>query len=238
MSSAFRIKVGFLRRTVPLRLAKPRLNPHSDPKLIVSLTSFPARIKTVWATIETLLRQTKKPDAIILVLSIEEFPTKRLPRSLRALERRGMTVMWVEEDIGSFKKLIPARHGYPEATVVTVDDDILYAADMLERLIEASVPRPDWIVGHRGWDPEIHEGSFTPYYEWMRARRKAGPHSDPKEVLLTTGGGTLLPPGTPPDWPLLDTALIRELSPSCDDVWLWGVAKATGVKREQVLHWS
>ena len=40
-----------------------------DTRLIVSLTSFPARIKTVHQTINTLLRQTVKPDHIILWLS-------------------------------------------------------------------------------------------------------------------------------------------------------------------------
>lgn len=230
-SSLARTKGRFLRRTLSLRRGKPHLDPRPNPDLVVSLTSFPARIATVWATVETLLRQTRLPDAIILVLSLEEFPSRRLPRSLRSLERRGMTIMWVEENIGSFKKLIPARHAYPAATIVTVDDDFLYAPDMLERLVEVSLTRPGWIVGHRGWDPEMDEDSYTPYYDWMKARRRGGPHSDPNEVLLTTGGGTLFPANTPPDWLLLDLNLIRELSPSCDDIWSWGVAKATGVKR-------
>ena len=35
-------------------------------KIIVSLTSFPARINRVWIVIETILRQTQKPDMIVL----------------------------------------------------------------------------------------------------------------------------------------------------------------------------
>ena len=37
--------------------------------IIVSLTSYPKRIGTVWLTIETLLRQSVKPDEIILWLA-------------------------------------------------------------------------------------------------------------------------------------------------------------------------
>ena len=42
-------------------------------KVIVSLTSYPKRINTVWITIETLLRQSFKPDKIILWLATDQF---------------------------------------------------------------------------------------------------------------------------------------------------------------------
>lgn len=45
----------------------------SEKKIVVSLTSFPARIKKVHIVIESLLNQTIKPDKIILWLSKEQF---------------------------------------------------------------------------------------------------------------------------------------------------------------------
>ena len=42
-------------------------------KVVVSLTSYPKRIGTVWITIETLLRQNVKPDVIILWLAKSQF---------------------------------------------------------------------------------------------------------------------------------------------------------------------
>lgn len=226
-----RLKGKFLLRTLPLRIRQPTIVAKEDPKLVVSLTSFPARITTVWASIETLMRQTLLPDAIVLVLSLDEFPGKRLPRSLRSLERRGLTVRWVSVNTGSFKKLLPTRLAFPQATIVTVDDDILYSRNMLALLVEEHTRHPECIVGHRGWDPIVIEQGYAPYHEWTRAKRRAGPDSDPSEVLLTGGAGALYPPNTPPDWLLLDIELARELSPLSDDVWCWGVAKATGVKR-------
>src|ERR1035437_9478438 len=38
----------------------------TEDKVIVSLTSFPVRIGRLWLVIETILRQTLKPEKIIL----------------------------------------------------------------------------------------------------------------------------------------------------------------------------
>ena len=47
-----------------------------DELYIVSLTSFPARMEDIWITIETILRQSFKPDKIILWLGQDKFPGK------------------------------------------------------------------------------------------------------------------------------------------------------------------
>ena len=58
--------------------------------IIVSLTSYPKRIGTVWLTIETLLRQSVKPDEIILWLAQEQFKSiDVLPRELIELQKCG-----------------------------------------------------------------------------------------------------------------------------------------------------
>ena len=59
---------------------------HREETYIVSITSFPARINEIWITIETLLRQSFKPDKIILWLGEEQFPDKQLPESLTMLK--------------------------------------------------------------------------------------------------------------------------------------------------------
>ncbi|MBQ6972263.1 MAG: hypothetical protein IJP86_07890 [Synergistaceae bacterium] len=48
--------------------------------LMVSLTSFPARINTVHKTIHSLMLQDMKPNRIILWLTDEEFPN--IPRNM------------------------------------------------------------------------------------------------------------------------------------------------------------
>src|SRR5690606_41001035 len=50
----------------------------TDKKIIVSLTTFPARIKRVWLVVECLMRQSIKPDIIILYLAESQFPNKEV----------------------------------------------------------------------------------------------------------------------------------------------------------------
>ena len=55
-------------------------------RIIVTLTSFPARVNRLWLVIESLLRQSHKPDMIILWLSKDQFSNlDLLPRSLLKL---------------------------------------------------------------------------------------------------------------------------------------------------------
>ena len=72
-------------------------------KYIVSLTSFPARINEVWICIDSLMRQTFKPDKIILWLADSQFPDRVLPESLRKYEKKGLSICWCD-DLRSYKK--------------------------------------------------------------------------------------------------------------------------------------
>ena len=55
--------------------------------VVISFTSYPARINMVNRVIESLFRQREQVDEIILWLSIEEFPEKynNLPENLTNL---------------------------------------------------------------------------------------------------------------------------------------------------------
>ena len=79
-----------------------------NPLLIVSLTSYPLRMKTIHFTLHTLLNQSIKPDKIILWLAKEQFPRreKDVPRRIRRLRKYGLSIEWCN-DIRSYKKLIP-----------------------------------------------------------------------------------------------------------------------------------
>lgn len=76
-------------------------------KIIVSLTSFNKRIGRVWIVIESILRQTCKPDMIILWLSKEEFPSMEcLPKKLLRLQKRGLIINLREGNLMSHKNII------------------------------------------------------------------------------------------------------------------------------------
>ena len=119
-----------------------------NPKVIVSLTTFPGRINIVYKTISTLLTQTVKPDEVILWLAEEQFPTKELPENLTRLQKFGLTIKWCE-DIRSFKKLIPTLKENPNDIIITTDDDYYYDKDLIKTLLEEHQKYPDCIIGGR-----------------------------------------------------------------------------------------
>ena len=107
-----------------------------EQKIIVSLTTFPKRIDSVWITIETLLRQTVKPDEVILWLAKQQFDDLNvLPQKLLDLQRRGLTIRFCD-DLRSHKKYFYVMQEYPKDIIVLVDDDMFYPKDTINKLIK------------------------------------------------------------------------------------------------------
>ena len=208
-------------------LPGPSLPAVENPALIVSVTSFPARIENAWITIETIFRQRLKPDRIVLVLSEEEFADRKLPERIERQRARGLEILWSPGNMRSFKKLLPVRERYPEAVIVVVDDDVLYEPWILPQLVAAHRRNPGAIIGHRGRVPRLEQGRLAPYATWPMANRET-PHD---RVLLTGAGGILFPPHVLPDAELLDYETARQLCPHADDVWFWAIALKAGVPR-------
>ena len=193
--------------------------------VIASLTSYPARIGQAWLAIETLLRQTVRPNQLLLVLSREEFPEQKLPSKIINQTRRGLTVLWVDNNGKSFDKLLPARALFPGETIVTFDDDKYFPPSLLENLLKASQTNPSAVIGARGWSMresttpgEIHYGS-----NWKRTT----PGEKGDHVLTPGGNGCLYPPDSlSPLVDSLDSALKH--CPTADDIWFWGALRKKG----------
>ena len=119
-------------------------------ELIISLTSWPGRIKTVHITIESLFEQSLKADKVILWLASEQFPNKEkdLHDELQDLKNNCLEIEWYK-DIRSYKKLIPTLKMYPEAIIVTADDDNIYPVMWLEKLVHSYLKYPKDIHCHR-----------------------------------------------------------------------------------------
>ncbi|MDR0763178.1 MAG: hypothetical protein LBF01_01600, partial [Bacteroidales bacterium] len=105
----------------------------TDETLIVSLTTHGKRIYEVYLAIESILRQTLKPNKIILWLSKNKFNENNIPLILKKQQQRGLEIAFCE-DVKSYTKLIPTLQMYPQAVIITVDDDILYPFDLIENL--------------------------------------------------------------------------------------------------------
>ena len=198
-----------------------------NPKLVVSLTTFPARINVVHKTISTLLEQTLKPDAVVLWLAESQFPNKELPKSLTDLEQFGLTIKWCE-DIKSFKKLIPTLQEYPDDIIITVDDDTYYDKKLIETLYNEYLKRPDCIHARQAFVLKLDKKNNELF---MQARNYTYNSTYlPSFWNEPVGcGGVLYPPHCLHKNVLNKEQFIKEM-PTHDDLWFWGHAIRNNTK--------
>ena len=188
-----------------------------EQQYIVSLTSFPGRINDIWATVETLLRQSFKPDKLILWLFEDQFPGRVLPESLQSLTKRGLTVEFVEKNLRSHTKYYYAFKQYPNAIVITVDDDIYYPKDTLKNLVAMHREHPRAVAANRVHKMEFEGKELKPYRQWSHNNKD---FKEPSYLLVATGaGGVLYPPGSYHD-DIFDDKLFCEICYMADDLWL------------------
>ena len=189
--------------------------------VVISLTSYPARIRTVHQTIETLLNQSIKADKVVLWLAKEQFLNKEkdLPPQLLELTKRGLEIEWCH-DIKSFKKLVPALKKYSESIIVTADDDVLYSADWLKRLLVSYVKDPQYIHCHRAHYMSFEKRQLKPYNKWYQSLTSS---CISYNNFLTGGGGALFPPHCLAG-DVVDEETFMRLCPQADDIWFWAMA--------------
>ena len=195
-------------------------------KLIVSLTTYPARINIIHKTITTLLSQTVKPDEVILWLAEEQFPDKNLPETLTRLKDFGLKIEWCE-DLKSFKKLIPALKKYPDDIIVTVDDDYYYDKGLLEELYNAYLRNPACIHARQAF--VVRKNNAKRFY--LKSRNYVYDHTYlPSFLNEPVGcGGVLYPPGALHK-NVLNTGQFMQELPTHDDLWFWGHALRNNTK--------
>jgi hypothetical protein len=167
-ASTLRRTIGGQRRVLRARwhAIRPRRGrPHQLPaELVVSLTSFPARFPTLHLTIGCLLDQTVRPDRIVLWIANEDMGA--VPKAVTNLERRGLEIRACD-DLRSYKKLVPALESFPDAYIVTADDDLEFARDWLETLVDGVSAQERSIVCHRAHRSSWRaDGRLADYLDW------------------------------------------------------------------------
>lgn len=209
--------------------------PHGLPgPLVVSLTSYPARFGTLDLTLKAILRQTVRPDRLILWL--DRGDEGCLPPAVKALP--GLEVQtcpaW-----RSYKKIVPTLLDAPDSFVVTADDDVYYPTDWLEKLVAAAQDGAR-IACHRAHRIVLKQGLPAPYGEWRH--NVEAPERSPL-TFLTGVSGVIYAPGVfHPDVTRDD--LFPRLAPRSDDVWLYWMHRLAGIEaqkigtRARILEWE
>jgi len=214
-----------LRRRLP---APGGAGPAARPRVVVSLTSTPARIAWLRPTLASLLDQSLRPDAIALNLPLHcerDGRAYAIPAALRSFPE--LRIERCERDLGPATKLIPtlARESDPETCVVAVDDDQIYPRGMLENLVRWSLALPDAALCHRGFRlPRALEHARR---DTRLAERLAAP--EPIEVIQGSAGYLVKPRFFGPA--LLDYCGAPASARSRDDVWISGQLARAGIAR-------
>lgn len=137
-----------------------------DAPVVVSLTSYGTRIRTVHWVVEAIGCGAVRPQRLILWL--EDAPTVADPPGpLAALARRGLEIR-LTQDWGPHKKYYPyvcsvEHHRVP---LVIADDDVLYGKTWLADLLEAHDEHPQEVITYRAHRMALANGAILPYARW------------------------------------------------------------------------
>ena len=217
-----RLRRQWARRGAPAAAPGPRA-------LVVSLTSYPPRFPTLHLTLQSLLLQSYTDRRVVLWIAHQDMA--KLPPAVLALTADGLEIAACD-DLRSFKKLLPALQAWPQATIVTADDDLYYWPEWLQQLVDAAAAGgADEIVAHR-----VHHirhdaaGLPLPYDQW----EFESANTDTSALNFPTGnGGILYPPGIL--GPLAqDRAAYTSLCPSADDIWFYWMGRMNGARYRRV----
>ena len=186
-----------------------------EHEVIVSLTTHSIRIHEVYLAIESIMQGTVKPNRIVLWLAEDEFMGKTLPVTLQKQVARGLEISYCK-DIRSYKKLIPTLQKYPNATIVTIDDDVMYDLDFLEKLVNSHKSIPNVVFSNRIHRMKLDENNMPiSYMDWDWCVNK---YDESKLNFLTGVGGVLYPPHVLPN-EVFNESVFMDICKFADDVW-------------------
>ena len=196
--------------------------------IIVSLTSFPARMKTIHKAIESIIKQSLRPNKIILWLYEKEFPKKEknIPKKVLKFRTHGLLIKYYPTNLKSHLKLIPTLKLYPNSFIITIDDDIYYKRDMIEKLYNSYLKNPKDIHAHR--TSKIIFNKTKNNFDIINEGIDNYNISTYLNILNGVGG-VIYPPNCFNN-DIFNETLIFKLAKTNDDLWFWVQAVLKGTK--------
>ncbi len=191
-----------------------------DNHIVISLTSYYKRFDVVHLTLEALLNQEYQPDKIILWLSQEDIDKTPLPIKVLNLQKRGVDIRIVKENIRSYKKLIYSLKEYPDSYIVTCDDDILYPSWFLKYLVATSNVHTTCIVAYTCRILHLTKHNIFKPYEFSNYVSYAGPSLS----LLPIGASGIMYPPHSLHQEVHNKEIFLKLAPMADDLWFKAMA--------------
>lgn len=184
---------------------------------IVSLTSHSKRINTIHLCLRSVFEQTLRPKKVVLYLDSSLNPNV-IPDNIIPFTQMGLNIIFVSDQIGPHNKYYYTIKHYPNETVITIDDDVIYEKTTFENLLNTHQKYPNSVCANRvKYMVFDNNHLLTPYNDWISEYDKI---LTPSKKLIATGvGGVLYPPNTftKSAFNMLD---IIKLALTADDIWL------------------
>lgn len=152
---------------------------YPNNSIIVSLTTHGSRIEYIHYVLDSLYFQTLRPSNIRLFIAKQEY--QAIPDILKKFEP--WLMICETEDIGSYKKFIPALKEIQENQVlISLDDDFIYPPHLIASLYSLYLKYPDSLIGYCGfkngkdffngiaggmgilWNPKIISPKTLPFF--------------------------------------------------------------------------
>lgn len=197
--------------------------------LIISLTSYPNRIKIVKDALLALTQQAVPVDftyKIVFVLAEPEFPNKEedLPEDLLSvIHENNIELIWHPRNILSHKKLMPTIKKYPKTPILITDDDIVRPKYWLMQFWEEHIRHPQDIICGMFCYSLDENGEMIRFDDYKR--KGANPINGVGGCVFNFArpangsGGVLYPKGCFKDKRFFDEDLMMSLSPTSDESW-------------------
>lgn len=201
-----------------------------NDNVIISLTSYHARLPGLYIVIRSLLKQSVSPYKIILYLG-NDTKESDIPKKLSSLQKYNFEIKTGYEDLKPHKKYFFVMQEYSYKTIITVDDDLIYDKNLVRDLIKTSEKFPGCVCARRVNFITYSDNKINKYNDWEWEYKKI---TEPSHQLLATGcGGVLYPPNIFPSETFNNEA-IKSYCLNTDDIWL----KFMELKADIKVVWS
>ncbi len=198
---------------------------------VLSLTSHGKRIDSVFYVIESIGLGSRKPSRIILWLN-DKSKCLHPPKTLINLIDRGLEIRH-SDNYGPHTKYYPylQLNSKLNGPLVTVDDDILYPAYWLQRLIEAHKSEPSVIHCYMANRMGFMNSKFLPYNNWESCSDTKPSHAN----FINGVSGVIYPFEFLQYLKFKGDEFLR-YCPIADDIWLTVNALRSGCKVAQIQN--
>ena len=219
-----------------------------DKKLIVTYTSFPARINGAHIPAQRMLSNSIAPDKVVLYLAKTQFPNELEDASeeLRNLLQNEpkFEVRFVEKDTRQFKALMSAVRDFPDDYIINIDDDMRYRRDTIFALLSRAAKHPGCIVGNYARLMRLNKnGQIMSYFKgstnkllsnWFIKEKRFYPQF--RYYTIQTGGVLYPPNSLHKDF--IDELVFEEFKPQSGDIYFWIMTIRAGTKTVPARIWK